>query len=238
MPWTLDRRAGAVALAVSAAVVLPLLALTESPLPEHVSTALEAAVNDPEAVSALSRLAELGGEGSWLVEYETERSVTGGASRTGRVIAATVPPSSVVTDGETLEATIDARSYSCARLDTGPICSEGEPRTEGAPDIGAVVAGVAGTDRYAVSRAEGRSIAGEPADCFELDAAEEASLPGGMVREAVLCYAVDGVLLSARVATGTATDGRTALRVERDIDRRDLIDLLDGFDAPAPPDAG
>ncbi len=237
MSWTIDRRTGAVALVVSAVALLPTVAFTESPLPGRDQAHPTAGASDPEAVAALSRLVALGAEGPWMVEYETERVLAGGGSRAGRVVAASLPPSSIVTDGEFLEATIDKRSFSCARLDTGPICSEGEPQPDGAPDLGALVVGVAEPGRYVVTRSGGRSIAGESAECFELNVAAS-SIPSGMVRDALLCYAADGVLLSAHVATGTAVDERTAVIVERDIDRGDLVDLLDELDVPVSPGSG
>ncbi len=234
MPWTIDRRVGAVAVAVSAAVVLPMLAFTAAPLPERDEPGTEAPESDPEAVEALTRLVERGREGAWLVEYVTERTRSGGGSRSGSVVAANVPPNSLVTDGETLTAKIGGRSFACARLEAGSRCAEGATQSGDGVDLGEVLAGVAGPGRYAVTASPRRSIAGEVGECFELAAAPASSVPAGLARDAELCYARDGVLLAARVERGATTDTRTAESVERGIDEDDLLALLDQFEMSAP----
>lgn len=238
MRWTIDRRVAAIALAASVAIIVPLAVLTELPVPESAAHRTAVVVNDPEAVEALARLIESGGRGTWLVEYATERAPVGGESRSGRVIVSSLPPSSVVTDGETLTATIDGRSFTCVKSGPGPSCADGAPSVPDVPDIREMLAGVTGPDRYAVTRLQRRSIGGENASCFELASTGPTSVPGVLIREAELCYASDGVLLAARVESGMTIDTRTGLRVERDIGEDDLLDLVDAFDVPLSPGSG
>ena len=210
----------------------PLAAVTEPSLPEGSAPREAVTVNDPKALEALTRLVERGRAGAWLVEYVTERNPTDGESRTGLVVAASLPPSTVVTDGETLTATIEGRSFTCVELKAGSSCAEGAPSAPGGEDVREMLAGVTGPNRYAVTRSRPRSIGGETSSCFEVKATTAASMPRGLIRAAELCYANDGVLLGADVESGMTIDTRTALRVVRDIGEDELFDLLDGFDLP------
>jgi len=233
---SIDRRVAAIAMVTSAVVMVPLVVLTEAPVPEETARRSASAVNDPEAVEALARLVERGRRGSWLVEYATERSPVGGETSAGRVIVASLPPSSVVTDGRTLTATIDGRSVTCVEPGEGPRCAEGA--APGGPDIREMLGGVTRRDLYAVTRSRRRSAGGEGSACFDLIATESNRVPGALIHEAELCYARDGILLAARVESGMTIDTRTALRVERDIGEDDLLGLVDEFGLPPSPGSG
>lgn len=212
--------------------MLPLAAFTSAPLPKLAAVGPAVPANDPEAVRALARLVRLAREGAWMVQYATTRTRAGVGVRTGSVVVASSPPSSVVTDGDTLTATIDGRVFDCERVDAGTRCAEGPPASGQEADIGRVLAGVTESGRFAVTRSEPRSIAGEQAQCFELLATATMSGAGDLVRDAKYCYARDGVLLAVRIEAPTATDARTAVSVRRDIVRRDLMALLDRFEVP------
>lgn len=223
---------------MSAAIVVPLTALTEAPLPGSGPAGSEAQrVHDEAALADLERLVRSGAEGSWLVEYGVRREVVGRAPYESSVVAASVPPSSVVTDGETMTATIAERSFACTLTGSGSTCSEAAPPSPVDPvGAGALLDAATGGGRYSVTRAEPRMVAGEPTECFRF--AAPTHVVSTFPREAVYCYTSDGLLLAASIRREGETDTRTATRVVRGIGSTDLLELLDPFDASMPTGPG
>ena len=227
---TVDRRVALASVVVSALVVLPIAALARAALPDRVGAERGAhqKVHDPLALKALLRLVESGDAAAWRVEYVVKRETQGREPYESDVVAANVPPSRVVTDGETLTAVISDRTFACERTDEGATCSEeGVPAQEGTARE--LLSEVAGDGRYAVTLEPRRNVAGEAAECFGFTSpGTGAAYPV----EAEYCYATDGVMLYARVVRENEVDSRTAERVERGIGIEDLLHLLDPFEEP------
>ena len=222
---------------MSAAIVVPLAALTKAPLPvSDPSGSVAASAHDEAALDDLARMVRSGAEGSWLVEYTVRREAAGREPYESSVVAASAPPSRIVTDGETLTATIGARSFACTLTENGSTCSEAAPSSVEPGGAGALLDAATGGERYAVTRADPRVVAGERTECFRF--AAPAYVAPAFPREAEYCYAPDGLLLAASVERAGETDTRTATRVERGIGSTDLLELLDPFDAGEPTGPG
>jgi hypothetical protein len=217
-----DRRAG-VALFVVAALALGITtALTDSVLPP--------VRHDEGAYAELVALLDANESGTWIVEYDVERTIANGKSSSGSSTEARAEDVHILRAGGSANATIGDTRYLCTTTEEeGTLCQSAPASdTLGSADVvrTAVDAGA-----YVVTRLPSEEIAGEPAQCYRLFASG-GYLPALGV-ETQYCFAGDGVELRAKITTVNDARTRVATRVQREPSTADLEQILAGLDIEA-----
>lgn len=199
-----DRRAGAVAFVAGAIGMLVTVAFSSDPEPPT--------RHDRAAFAELVDLLERSEHGSWLVEFDGERTLGNGRQTKWRMTEARREAVHVVRDSISLQAQIGEVSYSCVIAGDEVQCLD----SAAVDTLGTAEVVKTAVDRraYIVSALPQQYIAGERARCFRVFAMR-GYLPA-LGAEVRYCFAEDGVPLRTRVVTANDSRERTASKVVRD----------------------
>ena len=214
-----DRRAGAALFVIAALALGITTAVTESVYPP--------VRHDEDAFTELLALLDANEAGTWIVDYDVERTITDGKTTRAEVTEARAEAIHIVSGGGSAEATIGGTHYICTVTEEeGALCSSSlAPATLGSS---AVVRAAVDSGAYVVMRLPSADIAGEAAQCYRLFGSG-GYLPALGV-ETEFCFAADGVELRTKTTTVNDERDRVATRVQRDPQTNDLERVLAELD--------
>jgi hypothetical protein len=179
------------------------------------------------ARAELLRLATAQQHATWLVHYEFDRVLRSGQRLSQASTEANRPPVHVTAAGGSVTVDFGTRTATCTATGARARCSEepSDPSLQPAEVYRVVTA----LGAYSVAKLPDRTIAGDLASCFRLQATGAMTVPSvGPLTD--LCYSADGVPLFSARRTATATDTRVAVTVDRKVTNAALDALLHQLD--------
>ncbi|HEX5096136.1 MAG TPA: hypothetical protein VFX21_08990 [Acidimicrobiia bacterium] len=200
-----DRRAGVALFAVVALALGITTAVTDSVFPP--------VRHDTDAYEALLALLDANESGTWIVDYDMQRTIAGGRHVATSYTEARDDEIHIVRGGGSADATIGDKRYLCTDTEeAGTICNASPAVQSLASSV--VVKTAVESGAYVVTTLPSDDIAGEHARCYRLFGA------GGYIpelgAETRYCFADDGVQLRTKITTVNDERDRVATRVVRD----------------------
>jgi hypothetical protein len=219
--WAVDRRAALTVLLLAAIVTAVTLGATR--LVGNSGSAKPSAA----ARAELLRLATAQQHTTWLVHYEFDRVLTNGQRLSQASTEANRPPVHVTASGGNVTVDFGTRTATCSATGARARCTE--ERSDPSLQPAQVYRVVTSLGAYTVAHLDDRTIAGDRASCFRLQATGAMTVPSLGPRTDV-CYSADGVPLFSERRTATATDTRVAVTVDRKVTNAALDALLRQLD--------
>jgi hypothetical protein len=220
----IDRRVAVAAVGLAVLVFIPILATTSAPEPALAS-------NDVKAAFSLVALLARGQKVNFRIDSTFTRTRPGGLNLTATQTEARWGRVHVLAGGGTLQIDLPDKTYICQQVTKGASC-KAEPPPPQSSSTAQAMALALGSGAYDIVPAAGRSIAGEPAKCFDVTRHDNAPVIQGLGDETLLCTARDGLVLLSRVRTAEGVDEQRATRVQRTVDLATLQPLFAGFETP------
>jgi len=219
---TFDRRLAWFAVGLTAVIFAVVTARNDAHPPD-------AALNDPAATRQMLRLMRAGETVNSIVEYAFTRTVPGVPGEYRATITEVQwGDARISRTSDTLLIDLPGRAYDCERVDDTAQCAPKPPDTSLPQSQVFALATALGA--YNVLPLPSRTIAGQSAQCYEVKSGEPGRSLPGIGRETDVCLAPDGVVLSTRRVSDTATEAQDAQRVLRQVDRDTVSGVFSGFD--------
>jgi hypothetical protein len=216
-----DRRAAMIVLLLAAVVTAATLGATRF-LDQSQGIKPSAA-----ARAELLRLATAQQHANWLVRYKFDRVLTNGQRLAQTSTEANRPPVHVTAAGGSVTVDFGTRTATCTATGARARCTE-EP-SDPSVQPAEVYRVVTSLGAYTVTALHDRTIAGDLASCFRLQATGAMTVPS-LGPRTDLCFSADGVPLFSERRTATATDTRVAVSIDGKVTDAALEALLHQLD--------